>query len=490
MLQVMIVDDEYMLLRGYRKIIDWGHYGLELAVTEQNPTKALDILRQQPIDILISDMNMPEMDGPSFVASAKNIRPNMELIVISGYDDFDYVKAGLQQHAVNYLRKPVDTAELIENLQHAIDHIAQQRQQNKNDQLAHQAKTRALVNETDDTARAELMTELDVSFLEKNQIVRLIGVLNPLPPVELTDYLEALQSVRGFFLDGKDYIILFQGSNVALNYFVNHAPHHVNDKHRPMLIGAPIPTPAHLPTDYAKLKAEIARQYFFESAAGLRVMVTADKPEAAPVLPGYSDIKTAIAGLDEADFKDWFLGQIQILQTANATDLLVRQLALIVLLVLNERRSITDVKAQAITDINQATVVSQIVRVIMAVFKQTVSDQRHFSPNVMATCRIVEKKYREALSLSIVADELHLNAVYLGQLFKQDTGRSFSQYLNDYRINVAVDMLRNPSLDVNYIATEVGYQNQSYFYRIFKQQTGMTPMEYREGVGLSVAGQL
>src|SRR5699024_2539512 len=133
-------------------------------------------------------------------------------------------------------------------------------------------------------------------------------------------------------------------------------------------------TPAHLPTDYAKLKTEIARQYFFESAAGLRVMVTADKPEAAPVLPGYSDIKTAIAGLDEADFKDWFLGQIQILQTANATDLLVRQLALIVLLVLNERRSITDVKAQAITDINQATVVSQIVRVIMAVFKQTVSD--------------------------------------------------------------------------------------------------------------------
>ncbi|MFD1411013.1 response regulator transcription factor [Lapidilactobacillus gannanensis] len=482
MLQVMIVDDEYMLLRGYRKIIDWGHYGLELAVTEQNPTKALEILRQRPMDILISDMNMPEMDGPSFVAAAKNIRPQMEMIVISGYDNFDYVKAGLQQHAVNYLRKPVNTDELVENLQHAIDRIAQQRQQSKNDLLARQAKTRAVVNETDDTARAELMADLGINFLERSNSIRLIGILNPLPPSELTNYLKALQCIRGFFLDGKDYIILFKGSNVALNYFVNHAPHHVNDKHRPMLIGAPIPTPAHLSSDYAKLKAEIARQYFFESAAGLRVMVTADKQESMPALPGYSEIKTAIAGLDQDGFEDWFLGQIQVLQVANATDLLVRQLSLIVLLVLNERRAITDVKSQAITAINQAAVVSQIVQVIMSVFKQTVSDQRHFSPNVMATCRIVEKKYREALSLSIVADELHLNAVYLGQLFKQDTGRSFSQYLNDYRINVAVDMLRNPSLDVNYIATEVGYQNQSYFYRIFKQQTGMTPLEYREGV--------
>lgn len=480
MLQVMIVDDEYMLLRGYRKIIDWQQYGLELAVTEQNPVAALEKLQQLPIDILISDMNMPEMSGPDFVAAAKKIRPDLALIVVSGYDNFDYVKAGLQQHAVNYLRKPIDTQELIVNLQHAIAQIAQTKQQNKNDLLARQAKTRSLVNEMDDNLRAKLMVELQVDFLKKNQLVRLIGVLNPLPPTELTTYLQSLSCIRGFFLEGKDYIILFQGSNGALHDFISHAPRRVNDKHRPMLIGAGIATPADLFGSYQQLITEISRQYFFESAAGLQVMLPADSIANVPTLPGYSDIKTEISGFSATEFSNWLTNKMTELQQAQATDLLVRQFALIVLLVLSERRSISDMKAQAINQINQATVISQIITTIMTVFKQTISDQQHFSDNVMAICRIVERRYREPLSLSIVADELHLNAVYLGQLFKQDTGRSFSQYLNDYRINVAVEMLRNPSLDVNYIAAEVGYQNQSYFYRIFKQQTGLTPLEYRE----------
>lgn len=71
----MIVDDEYMLLRGYRKIIDWAALGLEIKITEQNPLTALLQLQETPIDILISDMNMPELDGPSFVAQVKEIQP-------------------------------------------------------------------------------------------------------------------------------------------------------------------------------------------------------------------------------------------------------------------------------------------------------------------------------------------------------------------------------------------------------------------------------
>lgn len=480
----MIVDDEYMLLRGYRKIIDWTSLGLELAVTEQNPVKALEILRQEPMDILISDMNMPEIDGPTFVAQAKNIRPNMELIVISGYSDFDYVRAGLRQHAVNYLRKPIDTDELVETLRGAIAQVEQRRVQTQNDNLAKQLQVRSLLMETNEDKRAKLVQQLQLNFLDSQQFVRLIGVLNPLPPEELIGYLNSFTNVCGYFTRNKDFIILFQGSNISLNRFVNHAPQRVGDLHRPMLLGTPVAKPSELPHAYEKLKVEIARQYFFEIPSGLQVLVEADKPEEMPTLPGYSEVKKEISRLNRVEFKDWFKEQIQQLEAANATDVLVRQFTLIVLMVLSERLSIMDVKARAIAAINSATVVSKIVQIIMTVFEQTTEDKRKFSPNVLATCQIVEKRYREALSLSSVAEELHLNAVYLGQLFKQDTGRSFSQYLNDYRTNIALDMLHNSNLDVNYIATEVGYQNQSYFYKIFKQQTGMTPLEYREGAGM------
>lgn len=485
MLKVMIVDDEYMLLRGYRKIIDWNSLGLELAVTEQNPAQALEILRHEPMDILISDMNMPEIDGPTFVAQAKNIRPNMELIVISGYSDFDYVRAGLRQHAVNYLRKPIDTQELVETLRGAIAQIEQRHVQLQNDNLAKQLQVRALLMENSEEKRAKLVQQLQLDFLDPKQIIRLIGVLNPLPPEELADYLNNAANICGYFTRNKDYIILFQGSNIALNNFVNHAPQRVGDSHRPMLIGTAITTPSALPHAYEKLKTEIARQYFFEIPAGLQVLGENEKSNEMPILPGYSEVKKAMSGLDQEAFKNWFLKQLQQLEAAQATDILVRQFALIVLMVLSERLSIMNVKSRAIASINEATVVSKIVQIIMTVFEQTTEDKRKFSHNVLATCRIVEQRYREALSLSSVAEELHLNPVYLGQLFKQDTGRSFSQYLNDYRTNIALDMLHNSNLDVNYIATEVGYQNQSYFYKIFKQQTGMTPLEYREGAGMS-----
>ncbi|WP_436667694.1 helix-turn-helix domain-containing protein, partial [Latilactobacillus sakei] len=87
--------------------------------------------------------------------------------------------------------------------------------------------------------------------------------------------------------------------------------------------------------------------------------------------------------------------------------------------------------------------------------------------------------------LAAVASELHLNAVYLGQLFKQEVGRSFAQFLNDYRVDVAVDLLRDSDLDIGQIAEAVGYQNSSYFYKLFKKQTGMSPGDYRKAGVLS-----
>ncbi|SMH69473.1 helix-turn-helix transcriptional regulator [Latilactobacillus curvatus] len=211
---------------------------------------------------------------------------------------------------------------------------------------------------------------------------------------------------------------------------------------------------------YRQLVAEIARQYFFESPSGLQWLANCKPTEGAVVLPGYSQVKEAIKGFDLPVFKEWFVAQTKWLENASASDILVRQFALIVVLVLNEKLLKSERKTKAIAAINKAT--------------------------VAAMCQIVEKRYAEPLSLGSVAQELHLNAVYLGQLFKQDMGRSFSQYLNDYRINIALDMLHNAKYyDVNYIASFVGYQNHGYFYRLFKQQTGMTPSEYREGTGVT-----
>ena len=484
MRKVMLVDDEYMLLRGLKLLVDWQSLGLEIVNTEQNPILALKYLRNNEIDILISDMNMPEMAGPDFVAAAKKKQPEMELIVISGYSDFDYVRAGLQQNAVNYLRKPIDTDELLATLQGALERLQVHQQQRQIASLAVQTQTRNMVTTDQKVEQQQMIQALDIDFTNEAK-VRLVGILNPLPPKDLVNYLSVLKTVKGFYVEGQDFIIVFQGTDVQLNVFIDEAPHQIGAAHRPFLIGTPIKDSAQLHTHYLQLRREIARQYFFETSAGLRIMLP-DTQGPALTLPSYSEVKKALDGADLAAFSTWLTQQLDAMKRANASDLLARQFALVVLLVLSDRLTEFDDKPNVIAAINHAKDVSELKAQLQWVAElATEQGTQQFSRNVLAMRQIIQKRYPEQLSLAVVASELHLNAVYLGQLFKQEVGRSFAQFLNDYRVDVAVDLLRDSDQDIGQIAEVVGYQNSSYFYKLFKKQTGMSPGDYRKASVLS-----
>ncbi|MDV2575556.1 helix-turn-helix domain-containing protein [Lactiplantibacillus plantarum] len=203
-------------------------------------------------------------------------------------------------------------------------------------------------------------------------------------------------------------------------------------------------------------------------------------------LPSYSEVKKALDGIDLTGFSIWLTHQFDAMKQANASDLLARQFALVVLLVLSDRLTKFDDKAAIIAAINHAKDVSDLKGQLQWVAElATEQGTQQFSRNVLAMRQIIKKRYPEQLSLAAVASELHLNAVYLGQLFKQEVGRSFAQFLNDYRVDVAVDLLRDSDLDIGQIAEAVGYQNSSYFYKLFKKQTGMSPGDYRKAGVLS-----
>jgi len=92
----------------------------------------------------------------------------------------------------------------------------------------------------------------------------------------------------------------------------------------------------------------------------------------------------------------------------------------------------------------------------------------------------VKTHSEEPLSLKVLSYRFNLSAAYLGQIFRKETGRSFSSYLNEIRIERAKKLLENHQLKEYEVARETGYSDASYFYRIFKKQTGMNPSEYRE----------
>ncbi|WEM63584.1 response regulator [Streptococcus parauberis] len=114
MYHVLLVDDEYMILQGLKMLIDWEHLGFQVVATAKSANQALRLLDQEHIDVLISDVNMPEMSGLDLIEKAKEINPQIQTMIISGYQEFDYVKKAMELEAKAYLLKPIDKHELEE----------------------------------------------------------------------------------------------------------------------------------------------------------------------------------------------------------------------------------------------------------------------------------------------------------------------------------------------------------------------------------------
>ena len=108
MYRVLIVDDEIMIRRGLSRIIPWGEIGFELIGAVGDAQEALQIIKEQRIDALLTDISMPEMSGLELIRQARKLQSKIRAVVISGYSEFDYAREAIALKVEEYLLKPLD----------------------------------------------------------------------------------------------------------------------------------------------------------------------------------------------------------------------------------------------------------------------------------------------------------------------------------------------------------------------------------------------
>jgi two-component system response regulator YesN len=117
MIKVMLVEDELLVRSGMRTLFNWGSHGFDLVAEASNGEEALQILRDHAVDIVITDIRMPVMDGLELIAKIRGSGLECEIIVLSSYDDFQYVRKAMQMGVSDYIHKPTMTQqELMETL--------------------------------------------------------------------------------------------------------------------------------------------------------------------------------------------------------------------------------------------------------------------------------------------------------------------------------------------------------------------------------------
>ena len=132
MYQAVIVDDEPVIVSGIRDALEWEGFGFEIALATTSPATVLSFLSVHPVHLLITDISMPEMDGIALIREAKSLVPLLSVIVLSAYDNFDYVKGALRYGAENYLLKPLSSDELSDSIRNVVSHVKEREVLNMN----------------------------------------------------------------------------------------------------------------------------------------------------------------------------------------------------------------------------------------------------------------------------------------------------------------------------------------------------------------------
>ena len=123
MKKVILIDDNYIVSEGIKINIDWNYLDAEVSFTAQNGKDALEYVKNEHIDLIITDIEMPNIDGITLSHEILKINSYIKIILISAYDKFEYAKQAVRLGVCDYIEKPIDYVFLTEKIKNAFDKI-------------------------------------------------------------------------------------------------------------------------------------------------------------------------------------------------------------------------------------------------------------------------------------------------------------------------------------------------------------------------------
>lgn len=487
-MKVLIVDDDYIIIKGLEKLIDWDKLNMEIFAVANDGQEALSILEKTPVDIVITDVNMPQLSGIDFVKKAREVQMDFQLIIISGYQNFDYAKSGMDLGAVNYLLKPIDKVELERTLEEVAARIVALNHENELINMNYKVNLRNWLNQSglsmESVSRLELLRDDYIFFVVD------IG------SVEANKQAEVVNRIQSSY----DYILIHRIDQFLLLLTL--------EEQQKADVEAILPDSSHIELiDNASSLVEVKRiyqqlqnsllnykfYYYDNNKEKMSLQSIVDFLSESYVQTFSQDmieelssqIQKIYKAIDTYQIQDTFMlfeEFISMIRHNKVPVAEVIQYFQSIVIYYSTKNQVDDLELyevihQLADDTSFQEKISIVRKIIAAA--RTTQREKVYSPAVQDILSHVEDSYDEDISLKQLSEDLHINVMYLGQLFKKEVGMSLSKYLNNYRIEQAKKLLTETNLAVAEIGFKVGYQNQAYFYRVFKSSENKSPKEYR-----------
>lgn len=516
---MIIVDDEPLIRAGLKNLIEWEIYGIEIVAEATDGMKAYLAIKDLQPDIALIDINMPNMTGIELIELCSHLTLCTKFIILSGYNDFEYVRTAMQYGAVNYLMKPVDREELTNTIISTVrilDDSKAKKQQFQESFMAlrNDILVRILTNRVDTRELREKCRFVDLNFHCSNMRV---GILKPLIPsgetsIKWTDISTAKlceQSCKDTCdcyaaIDAKDNIILifkdYTGSLTEADYdrmlksFVRRLKERIPF---PIItsLSENTATVPDLPASYIHCLQSAERKEIMQSWFQKDTIQKLEKDISYTF--DYASLANCMEAHDRQALQEllhqYFLDMLQ-QNSQNSLENIKYQLIEFIICTMQELKSSllssADIylqKKEAFRIIGSAQSLVELeenLYQLFSAFMDQLGEDTNptYSLQIQNVLGLIRNNYQDInLSLKTLAAQMEVNAAYLGRQFALETDEYFNDYLNRIRVSKAIHLLKTTNWKTAVIAEAVGFANITYFFTIFKKVTGRRPGDYREG---------
>ncbi|MEZ0537064.1 response regulator [Caldicellulosiruptoraceae bacterium PP1] len=498
MFKVFLVEDEMFMREGLKNIIDWEGYGFKIIGEAEDGQEALNFLIKEQVDLLLTDIKIPIINGLELIKRVKeNIYPAPEIIVISGFADFEYARTALRYGVSNYLLKPVEEEELIDTLLKIKSKLKKKSiniESNtfQSEKLKEDIKNRILSNN---------INLYDGYYLGIIYLKDILKWLNNFPDEKIDNILQQVDytllnlGIKNIYYltenEGKYFILSKEKQHFekVLEVLINKL-NFLNE----IVIALSNSFNDIEDIDNAIYESLYSLNFatFYKNLGIIEYSYISNNIKDALYSKEYD--KRIIEAIESEDAENQITNIINDMLDSIKTnkisfDLVKAYINYIVISIStyfnklgfyieNEIESFSK-KQFYFTNIDMVN--EGLREVLINISKKLKQWNIKNNKGILLELeRYIRENYNKNLTLKNVAQKHFIHPAYLGQLFKKHYGMYFNSYLQKIRIEEAKKFLKTTDMKLYEISQKVGYNDTDYFIQCFTKYCNMTPNQYRK----------
>lgn len=512
MKKILIAEDEFLVRVGLKTTLDWGKYGYSIVGEASNGKEALALFEDLQPDILITDVKMPVMDGLALISEARKLKPDLHVIILSNYDDFEYARKAMALGASHYLLKSeVNEQGLLKILNMLPVHEGQTEETpilGKQEYFLRKLLGASFQGEYTGIDEKEasglfiregyrvLNCDIDLAGCEDQERESLVKNIESLVQTVWDDIVCA-----SILLPSRCHLSIVcpvppseNGEDkfrARCSLLVRNAKNYFD---LDLYIGVSTLGPGcRLPELFREAKISHTHCFFTNQPLAFYPQV---KPPEKPVLPEISPkkVRELLESGNFSNIKLYLENIFSQLMTGQCYD----HVKTVYIDLISMAKSVCeehqiDMSAGmskekfSYDNLMALSCLSNVQNYMLNLYEVIASSlkghQHHYSYSIRQCIEYIEQHYYENITLDDLALQVSISKSYLSMLFKQETDINFINYLTEYRISRAKKLLENSNQKIYEIAEKVGFSSPYYFSKVFKDITGLSCKEYKDRHG-------